>query len=152
MSSVSRFIRQVPLSTTYYNAGTVVTNTSTQVFELVPTSANYTGNYPPGNMQTASVALQTAIAQAVNAVGSSSLVLRDMGKTVYLPGPEIVDSNSSSAAGYISSVFRKVQYIPPDTTGTGSADGINYYTGYIRLGGVTYGGGTGVPTGVARLC
>ena len=79
-------------------------------------------------------------------------VLRDMGKTVYLPGPEIVDSNSSSAAGYISSVFRKVQYIPPDTTGTGSADGINYYTGYIRLGGVTYGGGTGVPTGVARLC
>ena len=105
MSSVSRFIRQVPLSTTYYNAQTILANIAAQVFEFVPTSANYTGNYPPGTMQTASVALQASIAQAVNLNGITFLVLRDMGKTVFAP----VSAATGAASGY----FRQVQLLSP---------------------------------------
>ena len=80
---------------------------------------------------------------------------RDMGKTVYLPQPTTADatSNASGYAGGISSVFRKVQYIPTganQSNGVGGDSATTYYTGYIRLGGAL-GGGTGVPTGVARL-
>ena len=100
----------------------------------------------------------------VDSVGALStpgaVLLRDMGKTVYLPDPQ-----NSSAVGMQSSIMRKVQFIPQGaagTYGTGAVTGASsvsgapgsateYYTGYIRLGGQTYGGGTGVPTGVARL-
>jgi len=84
---------------------------------------------------------------------AGQVVLRDMGKTVYLPTPQTTDgTNPSGTAGYVSSVFRKVQYIPTGGVGTGySATDSTFFTGYIRLGGVTYGGGSGVPTGVARL-
>lgn len=86
-----------------------------------------------------------------------SALLRDMGKTVYLPDP-----SAPNAVGMQSSILRKVQYLPTNAsgyygtgaaaTGSGSAgSATEYYTGYIRLGGQTYGGGTGVPTGVARL-
>ena len=74
MSSVTRFIRQVPVSTTYYNADTVVGASSTLVFEFVPSGSNYVGNYPVagstsgGYVQAASAALQAAIAQAVKYV------------------------------------------------------------------------------------
>ena len=84
-------------------------------------------------------------------------VLRDMGKTVYLPDP-----TASSSANGVSSILRKVQYVPSGAagvygtgaaaSGAGAAGGAQeFYTGYIRLGAVTYGGGTGVPTGVVRI-
>jgi len=105
MSSVSRFIRQVPLSTTYYNAATVLGATSTMVFEFVPTSANYVGNYPPGYVQAAPAALQASLAQAVAAAGAAgNLVLRDMGKTIFAPVASLTGS-----AGY----FRQVQLLLP---------------------------------------
>ena len=105
MSSVSRFIRQIPLSTTYYNAAVVAASPSTLVYELVPTSANYTGNYPPGTMQIASLALQTAVLQAANAAGgASNLVLRDMGKTIFA-----ATSAAETSFGY----FRQVQLLAP---------------------------------------
>ena len=107
MSSVSRFIRQIPLSTTYYNASAVAASPSTLVYELVPTSANYTGNYPPGTMQVASVALQAAVLQAANAAGgAANLVLRDMGETIYA-----ATSSAATAFGY----FRQVQLLAPGT-------------------------------------
>lgn len=105
MSSVSRFIRQVPLSTTYYNAATVLGASSTMVFEFVPTSANYVGNYPPGYVQTAPAALQASLAQAVNAAGAAgNLILRDMGKTIFAPVASLTGN-----AGY----FRQVQLLLP---------------------------------------
>ena len=113
MSSVSRFIRQVPLSTTYYNAATVVTaaNVATYVYEFVPSAANYVGNYPVafstagGTMQTASAALVANINQVVNAAGgASNLVLRDMGKTIFA---------ATSSAGTSFGYFRQVQLLQP---------------------------------------
>jgi hypothetical protein len=75
------------------------------VYEFVPTAANYTGNYPPGTMQTASLALQVAINQAVNnAGGAGNLVLRDMGKTVFA-----ATSSAATTFGY----FRQVQLLAP---------------------------------------
>lgn len=104
MSSVTRFIRQIPVSTTYYHAAGVLASPSTLAFEFVPTAANYVGNYPPGYVQTASVALQTAIAQAVNAnpQGVNGFVLRDMGKTIFA-GNAVVPTSS----GY----YRQVQLL-----------------------------------------
>jgi hypothetical protein len=96
----------------------------------------------------------------VTSVGALSTagaaVFRDMGKTVYLPDP----TTASSANGQ-STILRKIQYIPSAANGvygtggssnaSGAAGVPEYYTGYIRLGGQTYGGGDGTPTGVARL-
>jgi hypothetical protein len=100
MSSVTRFIRQIPLATTYYNVSAAVL-AGTGVYEFVPTAANYVGNYPPGYMQTASAALQAALATAGT---SSDLVLRDMGKTLFAPVGSL-----SGNAGY----FRQVQLLKP---------------------------------------
>ena len=84
-----------------------------------------------------------------------SAVLRDMGKNVYLPDPTIPTSVGSQ-----STILRRVQLVTTGTNGYfGTGDGIgcvagsesDYYCGYIRLGGQTYAGGTGVPTPVARI-
>jgi hypothetical protein len=100
MSSVTRFIRQVPLATTYYNVSSAIL-AGTGVYEFVPTSANYVGNYPPGYMQVASAALIANLAQAGT---SSNLVLRDMGKTITAP--------TVSLAGDVG-YFRQVQLLKP---------------------------------------
>lgn len=107
MSSVTRFIRQIPLSTTYYNAATVVATPGTYVYEFVPTAANYVGNYPPGYMQTSTASLTAAIGQAVAAATASStgLVLRDMGKTIFA-----ATSSAATSFGY----FRQVQLLNPE--------------------------------------
>ena len=119
MSSVTRFIRQVPVSTTYYNAATIVANSSSMVFELVPSAANIVGNYPPGNLQVASAALQASIAQAV-AANPNGLVLRDMGKTIFA---QYGTGASSDPSGY----FRQVQLINPAaiTAAQGFAGGLS---------------------------
>jgi hypothetical protein len=117
MSSVSRFIRQIPLATTYYNAAEVIGvnggNVATYVYEFVPSSSNYVGNYPNGFNDTsggavtnATLALQQNISQIVDKYGLSSLVLRDMGKTIFAP----INSLSATAPwGY----FRQVQLMSP---------------------------------------
>ncbi len=70
-------------------------------------------------------------------------VLRDMGKTVYLP--------ASSTSALRSSVLRKVQLVTPaSVSGPAGVDG-EFCTGYIEIGGLTYGGGNGTPAKVARL-
>ena len=82
-------------------------------------------------------------------------VLRDMGKNVYIPDP-----NVTTAVGSQSTILRRVQLVTTGTNGyygTGNAANCvagsdsDYFTGYIRLGGQTYGGGSGVPTPVARI-
>lgn len=82
-----------------------------------------------------------------------AVVLRDMGKTIYVP---------DLASGVpISTILRKVQFVPSgghgaNGVGSGSGDAApggaqEYYTGYIRLGGLTYGDGDGLATAVARI-
>lgn len=114
MSSVTRFIRQVPVSTTYYNAVTILGATSTMVFELVPSASNIVANYPPGYVQAASAALQASLSEAVAAHTAANLVLRDMGKTIFAP----VGSLSGDSA-----YFRQVQLIRP--TGITAAQGFS---------------------------
>jgi len=77
---------------------------------------------------------------------AGATVFRDMGKTIYLP--------ASSTVGSQSTILRKVQLVPAGangTYGTGGNVANDYYTGYIRIGGQSYGGGDGVPTPVARI-
>jgi hypothetical protein len=77
-------------------------------------------------------------------------ILRDMGKTVYLPAPSAV---GTSAVGGISTVLRKVQVVPSGANGSYGVGGPisvggvpDAYTGYIQIGALTYGGGNGVGT------
>ena len=93
-------------------------------------------------------------AQVLSTPGAA--VLRDMGRNVYLPqGPGV-----PTTVGSQSTVLRRVQLVTVGVNGYyGTGDSASslagsdtdFYAGYIRLGGQTYGGGTGVPTGVARL-
>jgi hypothetical protein len=70
-----------------------------------------------------------------------------MGKNVYLPDPTV-----PTVVGSQDVILRKVQLVRAPVGGTAQdAATQSYYTGYIRLGGQTYGGGNGIPTGVARL-
>ena len=108
MSSVTRFIRQVPVSASYYNAVTILGATSTMVFELVPSASNIVANYPPGYVQVASAALQAAIALEVTLNGIGNLVLRDMGKTIYA-------QYGTGVASDPSAYFRQVQLIRPSS-------------------------------------
>lgn len=83
-------------------------------------------------------------------------VLRDMGVNVYLP----LGTTPTSAGGY-STILRGVQLVVSSIGGyygtgnNGSAvagSDTDYFTGYIRLSGQTYGGGgQGLPTAVARI-
>jgi hypothetical protein len=85
-----------------------------------------------------------------------SLVLRDMGRTIYRPDPTV-----PTAVGSQSTILRRVQVVTTGSVGgyNGTGDGLpagagtntDYYCGYISLGGQTYAGGNGVPSGVARL-
>jgi hypothetical protein len=85
-----------------------------------------------------------------------SAVLRDLGKNVYLPDPTLATSVGSQ-----STILRRVQLVTNGTVGGyfGTGDSAasvagsdtDYYCGYVRLGGQTYAGGNGTPSGVARL-
>jgi len=102
MSSVTRFIRQVPLSTTYYSVNAAVL-LATNLYEFQPTAANYVGNYPPGFMVQAST-VAADLACLTTAGTDLTLVLRDMGKTIYAQ-----ITNSSGNGGW----FRQVQVLKP---------------------------------------
>ena len=80
---------------------------------------------------------------------------RDLGKTLYLPSPTAVPVG---AVAGISTVLRKVQLIPSGLGGTYGVGGANagsdvdYYTGYIKIGGLQQGGGgNGTPSVFVRL-
>lgn len=88
--------------------------------------------------------LGTAAAGPLSTLGAA--VLRDMGKTVYL--------GSAASGAEKSTLLRKVQLVAPGAVGgvAGDADVVGeFLTGYISLGGMTYGGGDGTPAKVARL-
>jgi hypothetical protein len=153
MSSIGSSLRQIPVATTYYDAVTVLAdvvdefvnaNPQTHVFELVPDSGNYVGNYPPGQMIVATPPLVQAIAEAFNDNGGdindpivtpSRLFLRDMGKTIYA---KIVNKNvipsppPFTGFGY----FRQVQLLAPKaiTATQGFLGGVNGTTSGV-LGG-----------------
>jgi hypothetical protein len=92
---------------------------------------------PPGTVATA-------------LTNAGACILRDMGKTIYLPSPSVV---ATSAVGGISTVLRKVQIVPSGGNGSYGVGGAitaggvpDAFTGYIQIGALTYGGGNGVGT------
>jgi len=121
MSSVTRFIRQIAPSTSYYKATDVVAAASTSVYEFTPAAGNVIGNYPPGTMATASSALQTAI--AAQAANTTTLILRDMGKTIRAT----IASNGN--VGY----FRQVQLLAPNTAGNGNEGVLGTASAYLTF-------------------
>jgi len=82
-----------------------------------------------------------------NTVGG--VLLRDMGKNVFLPA-----LTTGNAVSMTSTISRKVQWVSQSNAtgfyGTGSDSSLQYFTGYIPLGGQTFGGGSGVPSGFVR--
>ena len=118
MSSVTRFIRQIPVSTTYYDVNSIVSSAGavTGVYEFYNDGSNYVGNYPPGYVLPASNALVTQIVNASDTgVNRNNLILRDMGKTIYAAygatntagDPRLTPSTANF--GY----FRQVQLLKP---------------------------------------
>jgi len=102
MSSVTRFIRQIPASGSHLNAAALVTGAATLAFELVPNATNIVGNYPPGFVQNR--AELAAAITAANAAASGAVLLRDMGKTILAP--------VGSLSGNLS-FYRQVQLVAP---------------------------------------
>ena len=126
MTSVGSQISQMPANKLYINV------------------ANVTGGIVDVN--NSPVAWMTGAVSTLCATPGHA-VFRDMGKNVYLPSP-----NVPTVSGAQSTILRKVQLVKAPVGGTAQDNATaSYYTGYIRLGGQTYGGGDAVPTGVARL-
>ena len=126
MTSLQSAYAQIPSNKLYVNIADARSNI---------TDSNLSTQFTTGAFNTA---LQTP----------GACILRDMGKTIYLPAPSAV---GTSAVGGISTVLRKVQLVPSGAAGsfgTGgaiSAGGVpDAYTGYIQIGALTYGGGNGV--------
>ena len=144
MTSIVSTYAQIPANKLYIN----ITNIASSIVDS-------NNNPVPWVAAPAALGLQTA----------GGAVLRDMGRYIYRPDPTVPTSVGSQ-----SSILRKVQLVPQATNGYYGTGNVNvavpgsqtdFYTGYIRLGGQTYGGGGGasgasggaaaVPTGVARL-
>jgi len=94
---------------------------------------------------------------AYGALSTAGTVLfRDMGRTNVLPNP-----NVPTSVGGQSTLLRRVQLVTTGPAGgyygtgnssiAGAGTNTDFYTGYIKLGGFTFGGGTGIPSGFARL-
>ena len=105
------------------------------------------------NLSSVAWVLNAGAATQLTTAGNA--ILRDMGKTIYLPSPTVVPVG---AVAGISTVLRKIQLVPSGAAGrfgTGGAYSTgavpDYFTGYIQLGGLTYGGGNGSAARVARL-
>ena len=139
MTSVRATYSQIPANKLYIN----ITDIRSTIVD---------SNNNPAPWVTASAA------SGLNTAGGA--VLRDMGRNVYLPDP-----NVASAVGSQSTILRRVQLVTSGQNvlgaagyyGTGNSalsgagSDTDYYCGYIRLGGQTYAGGGSGFTAVARI-
>lgn len=116
MSSVTRFLRQINTADQLVTGATLAV-LAPLVYEFVPTTANYVGNYPPGAMvigTTASTGIAGQIANAAAAPNASAVfILRDMGKTVYA-GVATTEANAQTTPPTVltnSGWFRQYQLL-----------------------------------------
>jgi hypothetical protein len=104
MSSVTRFLRQIPTGLGAYESK------EDELYVMIPGTGNYVGNYPTPPYTTASGYMVKVPAGVVGGP-STPRIARDMGKTVYAPisaagtGADI----ATAAPGY----FRAIQIISP---------------------------------------
>ena len=113
--------------------------------------ANANSTITDSNLST--LAFNAAVNTQLSNAGTC--ILRDMGKTVYLPSPTVVPVG---AVPGISTVLRKVQIVPTGANGSYGVGGStteagvpDCLTGYIQIGALTYGGGNGAPVKFVRL-
>jgi hypothetical protein len=117
MSSVTRFLRQIPTGVGQLNG----TFSGSSVLDFIPTSGNYVGNYPPGYIVPGTVTgLSSAVADALNGTGQA--VVRDMGKTIFCPYAATV-GGAQTQSGF----FRQYQLlmVTPITNSQGFIGGVN---------------------------
>ena len=101
MSSVTRFLRQIPTGVGLVNPSSL----TSVALDFVPTSGNYVANYPPGYVvPAAQTGLSTALTDA--AASGTQLILRDMGKTIFCPYAATV-GGAQTNAGF----FRQYQLL-----------------------------------------
>ena len=113
MSSVHSYIRQT---------NTLFTNSK----DMVSTIYLSNGTDRPSWVATANASIQSSIRVA------GAAVFRDMGKVVYRPSPDV-------GAGAVSTILRKVQFVPQGALQTGQGVGggdASYYVGYVSVGSV----------------
>jgi hypothetical protein len=145
MSSVTRFLKQVPAGLNFYSVPVLGS-----LYEFVPSSSNTVGNYPPGamvqavNSATLLAALQTNGVYSASAVGTAAnagYVLRDMGKVVKA---SVASTEANAAAGTVSANteqhFRMFQIVKPIAGNTDGASGVqgasavpNLYADYFTV-------------------
>ena len=140
MSSVQRFLKQIPADKSVY--GSAIGAAGTGLYELVPGAGNVVGNYPGASSYVQ--ALQANVIAAINSNGAA-VVVRDMGKTIRAPM-----TSPTGTIGY----YRQVQVLFPGPISTfiggvtGSTFGVSgsvavspnstYFTAYapVVVGGV----------------
>jgi hypothetical protein len=133
MQSKYKLTRQIPLTTTYYEASTVINHPTIYAYAFYPTSGQgvYTGvNTSKGYMLSGTAdassggTLISSIQQAIaEAGGTHMLVLRDLGRTIFTeyytyttkPIPPIPPTSK----GY----FRQVQLMTPTSIGANGWNG-----------------------------
>lgn len=125
MSSVTRFLRQIPVSTTFYTLTAASQNLVTTFYAMTPSIAG--GNYP-GSV--AAIDAGTATQVANMTLGTNVYLLRDMGKTIKAT---IVNQT-------VPTFFREVQVLNPlsypSTSGVAGPDYSNlsaYFTFYVPV-------------------
>jgi hypothetical protein len=103
MSSVTRFLRQIPTGLSYYTAP--APSQTVIYYTFVPAAGNYVGNYAPGTMTVLS-----------NFSLPSGSILRDMGKTLRAP--------LTTAPTGDSQHYREFQVIVPTAANADGAFGV----------------------------
>ena len=124
MSSVTRFLRQVPVNTSY-----LVASEDATYYSFVADSANYVGNYTPGHFNEVSVTIP------------ANAVLRDMGKTIVSDGRSFrnVQMIACSGAGVAAGGYTNFGVLGDAST---PASGAPYYSMYVETGA----GAIGIPS------
>jgi hypothetical protein len=133
MQSKYKLTRQIPLTTTYYDASTVVNHPNKYAFAFYPTSGQgvYVGvNTTKGYMATGGTdavlggTLITSIQRAIaEAGGAHMLVLRDLGKTIYTEYYTYIVKPIPLTPPTSKGYFRQVQLITPTSIGANGWNG-----------------------------
>ena len=142
MSSVTRFLKQVTPG-----LNVLAPPLFDNIYEFVPNSSNYVGNYPPGAMVLAanSTSLKSYLQDPAGLYPSGTVtdgvVARDMGKTIKA---SIATNEANAASGVVDANsenhFRMIQLLRPKAGNVDGAFGVrgsnlypNGYTDYVTV-------------------
>ena len=124
MSSVTRFLRQIPTGQELYGGNTLA-NIANSAVEFIATSGNYVGNYPPGFVIPAQAATVAAINTAAVNYTQTQPIVRDMGKTIFAQTATSLANAQAGTGTGTWGFFRQIQVLVPQpiTTSQGFIGG-----------------------------